>query len=253
MRVSGQVIHALLLREIKTRFGAYRLGFVWALAEPLAHVAVLSVIFGVRSPTTAQDVEFPIFLATGIIPFLLFQRMVTRGMTTVEANRPLFAYRQVRPFDTLIARFILETVIYAAVFLTFMIGTRWLGFDVAVQDPLPVLLAFLALGLFATGIGAAACVLNDVLPDAAQVVPIIIRPLYFISGIFFSVEVVPAEYRAYLLWNPVLHGLEIIRGHYFRAIEPHYGDPLYLAAWTLASLSFGLLVFHVYRYRLVAN
>lgn len=249
----ADILYALLLREIKTRFGQYRLGYAWALTEPIVHVVVLSLIFGLRSPTASRGVEFPIFLATGIIPYLLFSHMVTRGMSTVTANQALFAYRQVKPFDTLAARFILETVIYSAVFLVFMTGAGWLGFDVAVQDPLGVLLVFLTLGLFGLGLGALACVAATLAPDAGQIVPIILRPLYFISGIFFSVEAIPAEYRAYLLWNPVLHALEIIRGAWFHAIDNHYGDPLYLAAWTLASLSFGLLTFHVYRYRMVAT
>ncbi|UCH75346.1 MAG: ABC transporter permease [Rhodospirillales bacterium] len=253
LRVQLRVVHALLLREINTRFGQYRFGYVWAVAEPITHVVVLSFIFGIRSRTAAEGVEFPIFLATGIIPFVAFRNMVTRTMATVEANRALYTYPQVRPFDTLIARFVLEVVIYSLVFVLFMVGAGWVGFDVAVQDPLVVLVVFLALGLLGLGVGALACVLNDVLPDVAQMVPIILRPLYFISGIFFSVEVIPAEYRVWLLWNPVLHALELIRGHYFDAIEAHYGDPLYLAAWTFACLSFGLLTFHVYRNRLVAS
>lgn len=252
-RVGVRVVHALLLRELKTRFGAYRLGIVWALIEPLTHVAVLSVIFGIRSRTAPGAAEFPIFLATGIIPFVMFRGMVMRAMTTVEANRALFTYAQVKPFDTLIARFILEVAIYSVVFLVFMIGAGWVGFDVAVQDPLAVFVVFLALGLLGLGVGALACVLNDALPDVAQLVPVTLRPLYFISGIFFSVEVIPAEYRGWLLWNPVLHGLELIRGHYFRGIETHYGDPLYLAACTVATLSFGLLTFHVYRTRMMAT
>ena len=151
------------------------------------------------------------------------------------------------------ARAILEVVIYSAVFVTFMAGAGWLGFDVAVRDPLPVLLAFLALGLLGLGLGALACVAVTRFPDAGQVVPILLRPLFFISGIFFSVEVVPAEYRAWLLWNPVLHALEIIRGAYFHAIDNHYGDPVYLAWWVVGALALGLLTFHVYRYRMVAS
>ena len=87
----------------------------------------------------------------------------------------------------------------------------------------------------------------------AQIVPIVLRPLYFISGIFFSVEVIPADYRPWLLWNPVLHALEIIRGGWFRAIDNHYGDPVYLAWWVVAALALGLLTFHVYRTRMVAS
>jgi capsular polysaccharide transport system permease protein len=144
-------------------------------------------------------------------------------------------------------------VIYSIVFLIFMAGAGWLGFDVAVQDPLTVLLVFLTLGLFGLGLGALACVGATLAPDMAQVVQIVLRPLFFISGIFFSVEVIPGEYRPWLLWNPVLHALELIRGAYFQAIDLHYGDPVYLAYWTIGALALGLLTFHVYRTRMVAS
>ena len=253
LRLAAHVVHALVIREFKTRFGHFHFGYLWALAEPVAHVALLSVIFGLRSRTAPEGIDFPVFLATGLIPFLLFRRMVTRGMSTVEGNRALFSYRQVKPLDTLIARAVLEIVIYSVVFVVFLAGTGWLGFDAAVQDPLGVMAIFITLGLFGLGLGALACVLVTFFPDATQIIPLIMRPLYFISGIFFSIDRIPAEYRDYLMWNPVLHAIELIRESYFQRIDTAYGDPLYLIWFAAGSLSLGLLTFHVFRFRMVAT
>lgn len=253
LRLTVHVVHALIIREFKTRFGQYHLGYLWALAEPVAHVAILSVIFGLRSRMAPAGIDFPVFLATGIIPFLLFRRMVTRGMSTVEGNRALFNYRQVKPLDTLIARAVLEITIYSIVFVVFMVGAGWLGFDVSVHDPLAVMAVFITLGLFGLGLGALACVFVTFFPDAALIVPLAMRPLYFISGVIFSIERVPPEYRDYLLWNPVLHAMELIRAGYFQRIETPYGDPLYLLWFTVASLFLGLLTFHLFRFRMVAT
>ena len=41
--IQKAVVFALFVRELKTRFGKYRLGYVWALLQPIAHVMVLSV------------------------------------------------------------------------------------------------------------------------------------------------------------------------------------------------------------------
>ncbi len=252
-RLAAHVVHALVIREFKTRFGHYHFGYLWALAEPVAHVAVLSIIFGLRSRTTPEGIDFPVFLATGIIPFLLFRRMITRGMSAIEGNRALFSYRQVKPLDTLIARAVLEITIYSIVFVVFMAGAGWLGFDIAAQDPLGVMAVFFTLGLFGLGLGALACVFATFVPDATLIVPLILRPLYFISGIFFSIERVPAEYREYLLWNPVLHAMELIRASYFQRIDTAYGDPLYLLWFTVGALSLGLLTFHACRFRMVST
>ena len=251
--VMGNVVLALMYRELRTRFGQYHLGYFWALAEPLTLVIVLSVIFGVRSITAPGGVDFPVFLATGLIPWLVFRSMVARAMTAIEGNRALFSYRQVKPFDTIAARAALEFVLYVLVFLVFIAGAGWLGFDVAVADPLGVLIVFTALALLGLGVGALGCVLAALLPDIAQIIPIILRPLWFVSGIFFSLERIPAEFHGYLLWNPLLHAMEIMRESYFASITASQGDPLYLAAWVAGSLFLGLVTFHVFRYRLIST
>ena len=41
-----QVVHALLLRETKTRFGANQLGYLWALIEPSLVIAMFAIVYG---------------------------------------------------------------------------------------------------------------------------------------------------------------------------------------------------------------
>jgi tetratricopeptide (TPR) repeat protein len=46
-RTQGRVIHALIIRETRTRFGDSKLGYGWALLEPIAHILMLSLVFAV--------------------------------------------------------------------------------------------------------------------------------------------------------------------------------------------------------------
>lgn len=64
-------VKALFLREIKTRFGKYRLGYLWALLEPTAHLIILIGIFGYIMHRTMPDISFPVFLLNGLIPYFL--------------------------------------------------------------------------------------------------------------------------------------------------------------------------------------
>jgi len=45
--------------------------------------------------------------------------------------------------------------------------------------------------------------------------PLLGRPLFFTSGIFFTAEMIPSEIRQYLLYNPLLHMIEIVRSAFF--------------------------------------
>jgi capsular polysaccharide transport system permease protein len=73
-------------------------------------------------------------------------------------------------------------------------------------------------------------------------VPILTRPLYFVSGVFFSIEVVPEPYRSWLLLNPLLHANELMRAGFFATCEARYADPGYLIAWIGGCLCLGLLM-----------
>ena len=45
LQIMSATVHALLMRELKTRFGANRLGYFWAIAEPVAQASVMALIF----------------------------------------------------------------------------------------------------------------------------------------------------------------------------------------------------------------
>lgn len=68
--VQKVTVEALFLREIRTRFGKFRLGYLWAILEPSAHLLILLGILGYVMHRTMPDISFPVFLLNGLIPFL---------------------------------------------------------------------------------------------------------------------------------------------------------------------------------------
>jgi capsular polysaccharide transport system permease protein len=92
-----------------------------------------------------------------------------------------------------------------------------------------------------TLLGLARCYVKEV----AKLQQIITRPIFFISGIFFSLQDIPKEYWPYLDWNPLLHAVELAR----YAAYPAYGDigvsDYYLSSATIVSLFFAMACYHV--------
>jgi Flp pilus assembly protein TadD len=71
-RLRGQrrVVRALIIRETRTRFADTRLGYGWALIEPILHIALLSVTFAVLMHGTPPiGADFFIFYYTGLIRY----------------------------------------------------------------------------------------------------------------------------------------------------------------------------------------
>lgn len=243
LEVQKAAVKALFLREIKTRFGKYRLGYLWAALEPMAHMLIMLAIFGYIMHRTMPDISFPVFLINGIIPYFVFSNISKRSIGAIEANQGLFNYRPVRPIDTIISRAILETIIYAVVYVLMMAIVGLAGEKFEILNVITLVLSWFLLVIFSSGVGLIFMVLGKSFPETEKLLPILIKPLYFISCIMFPLHNVPKEYWPYLLWNPLVHAVELCRESVFPGYISTGVSLNYLAFCALATLFVGLALY----------
>lgn len=253
-QIQKSVVFALFIRDLRTRFGTLKGGYVWFLVEPVAHVLVLTLVFSYLRQRALSGIELPVFLASGVIPFLLFKTVTMRVMGGIESNRGLFAYKQVKPIDAFVARTLLDTLASFSVFLIFLTGLAWLGYDVPMRDPLVVLVVYLALIVMGLGLGMVYCVINHYLPESSTFLRLSLMPLYILSGVMFPVAGLPAGVQSYLMWNPLLHAVELLRSGVFAYYPLMPGvSPLFVAMSTLLLLASGLTLYWNRRFELLAR
>jgi len=204
------VIGALIYRELKTRVSEVRFGVVGVFIEPLGVMAVFLLIFSViRGDRGPLDIA--LFLAAGIVLYTLFNEVAVRALNAMRANEALFFYRPVKPIDAVIARGLVESALFAIVYTVisafiFAFREKWILYDF----PLLVI-SYVLLALTAFGIGLLLMVAGHRYSSLVQIVPMAIRPLWFISGVFFSVVSLPQWIRPWLTWNPILQAIELSR------------------------------------------
>ncbi len=85
-KVMRRSLLALFLREIRTRFGKYQLGYAWALLEPLGTILVLIFVFTALGAHGYPGIEFPLFLITGVTINSLFVEITNRSIAAMAAN-----------------------------------------------------------------------------------------------------------------------------------------------------------------------
>ena len=243
LEVQQAAVKALFLREIKTRFGKYRLGYLWAILEPAAHLFILLAVFGYIMHRTMPDISFPVFLLNGLIPYFLFSNIATRSIGAIEANQGLFNYRPEKPVDTIIARSLLETLIYSGVYIVLMCIGGVFGEKFTITSILTLILTWSLLILFAFGFGLIFMVLGKTFPEAEKFLPIILKPLYFISCVMFPLHAIPKEFWPYLLWNPIIHAVELSRESVVSGYVSEGVSLNYLALCALVALFLGLAVY----------
>lgn len=252
--IQKSVIRALIMREMKTRFGAYNLGYAWALLEPLAHVLVMVFIFtAIKARKGLFGVEFALYFAAGIITFKLFSNVAKSGSAAVSANKGLFNYRQVKPFDAFTARAILESAITLASFIVLLLLFFWWGYEINFKDPLAALLVFILLILLGLGLGLLLGTATLYTSDATKISNLLFQPLYFLSGVIFPIGLIPQPYQSWLLLNPIAHAVELVRESWFGVTFAEGVSLSYLSTWTLCTLTVGLLAYRSHWRQMVAT
>jgi len=252
-QVQRAVVFALYLREMKTRFGAHKLGYLWVVLEPLLHIGVLLLIFSLLANRALPNISFPVFLATGVVPWMLFSNVVTRCMVAISSNKGLLGFSPVKPIDTVVTRMLVELVMCATVTVVLLGIAWWLGYPVQIAAPLELAALILSLLLFGGSIGLIFAVLAHRHEDVTKLVPSLLRPFYFVSGIFFILAALPPDIRALALLNPLAHWLDLIRGAVFSHYPPTSGSWLVIAASTSVALLFALMLYRVRRFDLVSS
>jgi len=246
------VVSALFLREIQTRFGTKKLGYLWAVVDPMVKVVFFSAM-RLAMGTTMQGMDLPVFLATGILTYNFFSALMTTSMTAFDGNRALFVYRQVKPVDTIFSRMFVEFLVMCATIILFVSFGLYFGMDLRVKDFNMVIVAIIWLGIFGFALGILFAVINTFYETFGKIISFITMPLFLLSGMFYTVESLPPLARELILYNPVIHFIEMIRGNYFRVLNTEYVDYTYMMWWTIIPLFLGLFFYKRAEKKIIAS
>jgi capsular polysaccharide transport system permease protein len=205
------VIRLLMIRETRIRYARGRVGYAWAFLLPLAWIGGLIAFFGWLGHRPMAGVPVAWFVASGMLPYVIFRQTIS-GMTRgLSAGRGLIGFSGIRLADVLFALALLEllnAIVLSALALCLL--AVFVG-QVTLADTAGSALALvLAWGLGA-GFGRFAAMAALVSDFAARILPIALRPMFWISGIFFAAADLPGSLLALLSWNPLLHVTELAR------------------------------------------
>lgn len=245
-----EVIWALVLRETRTRFGKHHIGYLWALFEPLLMIALFYALFRLAGRETATGMDVYTFISTGFVPYLLFRGTADKISSSVDGNRALLFYPHVQPLDLTFARGLLEAGTFVAVFVVLMGMHAIYHQRLEVDDVLLVIQGLALAWLFGFSLGLVLCSLGVVSHVVERTKSPLLRPFFWTSGIFFTANELPGGAREVLLYNPVLHAVELVRGGWFLDYTPRYADPFYVVQWIFGLGLLGLILERVVRRRI---
>ncbi len=238
---SARAILALMLREMATTYGRSPGGYIWALIEPVAGIALLTLIFSTGFQAPSMGVNFPIFYATGLIPFLLFTDVSGKVALALLFSKPLLAYPAVTFIDAILARFFINILTQLTV-ATVVFVSILLIFDTRLTPDIGLIAeALFFAALLALGVGVINAFAFCRFPIWQRAWSILTRPLFIVSGVFFTLETIPAPYDDYLWYNPLIHIVGIMRQGFYAGYDAAYVSRAYLLYLPLLLMAIGLV------------
>ena len=239
---SARSVFALMLREMVTTYGRSPGGYIWAVLEPVAAIALLSFAFSLafRSPTLG--ISFPLFYATGYLPFMLFQDVSLKTATAIRFSRPLLNFGALTLIDVIAARFLLNLFTHLFVAILVFSGL-FLLFETRASLSFPIVAgAFGLAALMAAGVGLINAYLFLAFPAWERLWQVASRPLFIMSGVFFIFEDLPQEIKGFLWFNPLFHITGEMRRGFYPTYTADYVSAVFVAGVGLGLGCFGLLL-----------
>jgi capsular polysaccharide transport system permease protein len=244
-----QIYFLLFIREVKTRFGRLKLGWIWIFLEPMCLLAIFLSIMNLRSRSVIlEDVPNVVYMLNGLIPWFLFRDVMNRCTTAISANKSLFVFSSIRPFDTVYARFMIELFISCVIYFTAAFCLWWTS-DIILL-PIQLIEWFLSLFLLALlglGLGGMTTVFTLYFPETQKIKDILLTGCYFISGIFFIPSQLPTRLHSIFRWNPIFLGIDLCKTNALEGYPPIQTEKIF---FILSALGIFIAGHHLVKHHL---
>jgi ABC-type polysaccharide/polyol phosphate export permease len=186
-----ELIKNLVARDLKVRYRHSVLGFLWCLGNPLLMTLVFTVVFTVLLRNNIP--KFPVFLLCALLPWNFFSAAVVGAINSVVGNEALinkvYFPREILPIAVVLSNlvnFLLASVVLFGMLLVF-------------RTPLTLALLFLPLVIivqvaFTLGVGFFLASLNVFFRDTAIIMEAVLLAWFFLTPVFYPIEVLPQHY-----------------------------------------------------------
>jgi capsular polysaccharide transport system permease protein len=244
LAIQRRVLHALMMREIITRFGRENLGVLWLIAEPMLFTVGVTTLWTAAGLHHGSPIPIVAFAVTGYSSVLMWRNSASRACSAVLQNRPLLYHINVQVIDVMVTRIALEIGGATGSFIVLSLFFVYVGWMPVPVDLLEVLFGWLMLAWFGTSLAlliGAGTAYSEIVERLWHPAAYLLFPL---SGAAFMVDWLPSNMQRFVLLLPMVHGTEILREGYFGNVVKTNYDVGYMAGCCLVMSLVGLYLVH---------
>ena len=244
---SRELLYAWTSRTIKSRYQQSILGGLWAILQPIATVAILTVIFTKFIRVDTGTTPYLVFSYTAMVPWTFFSSSVPDMVKSLVGNMNLVTKihfpREILPIAAMLARFLdfglafLVLVVLMIIYRIPVLTVYWLYLPL-------ILLIQVALML---GLGLAGAALNVFYRDVKHLFTLGLQIWLYATPVIYPATMVPERLRPYYFLNPMAGAIEAYRAVLIQGTAP--GPYL----WTSAAVAVAFLLFGYWFFKRVEH
>ncbi len=220
-----ELLYIFIWRDLKVRYKQTAIGVSWVVLQPLITMLLFTAIFGYMARMPSDGVWYPVFVLSGLLPWMYFSQAITRSGECVVSNGKLVSKiyfpRLLLPLAMIVTPlvdFVLSMVLlfgllmYAGIPLTWKVSTL----------PAFILIAMLT----AMGLCLFTSAMHVKYRDIGHAIPFVMQVWMFASPIVYPVSLVPERWRWLYGLNPMAGVIEGFRWALLGQTAP---DPVVMA------------------------
>lgn len=206
-----RVVRAIMHRELKTRYTGDAVGYAWSLVLPLTWIVMIWLLFAVLGRPIPIDTDPGTFIFTGVVPYASFRYTLTAVMRAKLTYEKLFVIPRISPEIVCFSVALLELVNAFALYGFVMIGNWMLFGHLEMNDPMMVACGLILASLLGSCFAYFVVGIIANVRFATRAMQVVVRPIFYLSGVFFIAAELPSALQRWVWYNPVLHTVEIVR------------------------------------------
>jgi lipopolysaccharide transport system permease protein len=231
------LLYTLTLHRIRVRYKQSLLGPAWAVLQPLATMAVLTVVFAYIARVPVGGESYVLIALAGLVPWTCFSNALTTATQSLVSNAQLVT-RVYFPREILPITYVIAALVDCAVAALVLEGLLiWYGRPFA-ANPTLTLAAVLVLVCLTTALALLLSATQVYVRDIGVAMPILLQLLLFASPVAYPLAIVPERFRDVYSLNPLVGIIENFRRGVLGTAPPEPFSLLVSATWAVVLLPF---------------
>ena len=236
-----EMLKTSIKKDIGGKYKNSFLGVLWSFVNPLLQILVYAIIFPLIMKSDIEN--YVVFMVCGLIPWNYFSTVINRSSFTMIENgniiKKVYFPREILPISVATS----ETVTFLISSILILLFTFGYGLGITINIvfyPLVLVVQYVML----LGISLIVSSVTVYFRDLQHFIGVLLQLFFYATPIVYAVDVIPANFRWILKFNPMTYIIEGYRDIFWGQTMPDISTLLIVLAIGIVLCIVGYLIFN---------